>query len=79
MASSSVKLTSLRIGDFVIRFRAIIGIVLLAISAAAIYFCSQVTIRTNFDDFFPSYHPNVQLYEKWHRYGGARNSRALMA
>jgi uncharacterized protein len=65
-------MTSLRIGDFVIRFRAIIGILLLAISAVAIFFCTKVTIRTNFDDFFPSYHPNVQLYEKWHRYGGAQ-------
>jgi predicted RND superfamily exporter protein len=72
MASSSVRLTSLRIGDFVIRFRAIIGSILLAISAVAIYYCSQVTIRTNFDDFFPSYHPNVQLYQKWQRYGGAQ-------
>jgi hypothetical protein len=53
MASSSVRLTSLRIGDFVLRFRAIIGAALLAISAVAIYYCSQVTIRTNFDDFFP--------------------------
>src|SRR5256885_14004074 len=70
MASSSVKLTSLRIGDFVLRFRAIIGSILLIISAVMIYYCSQVTIRTNFDDFFPSYHPDVQLYQKWHKYGG---------
>ncbi len=78
MASSSVKLTSVRIGDFVLRFRAIIGGVLLAISAAAVYYCSQVTIRTNFDDFFPSYHPNVQLYEKWHRYGGAQTLSVMI-
>jgi predicted RND superfamily exporter protein len=72
MASSSVKLTSLRIGDFVLRFRAIIGAILLIISAVMIYYCSKVTIRTNFDDFFPSYHPDVQLYQKWHKYGGAQ-------
>jgi predicted RND superfamily exporter protein len=78
MASSSVRLTSLRIGDFVIRFRAIIGIILLAISAVAIFFCSRVTIRTNFDDFFPSYHPDVQLYQKWHRYGGAQTLSVMI-
>ncbi len=78
MASSSVKLTSLRIGDFVIRFRAIIGAVLLGISAVAIYYCTRVTIRTNFDDFFPSYHPDVQLYEKWHRYGGAQTLSVMI-
>ncbi|MBV8356888.1 MAG: MMPL family transporter [Deltaproteobacteria bacterium] len=78
MASSSVRLTSVRIGDYVIRFRAIIGAILLAISAVAIYYCSQVTIRTNFDDFFPSYHPDVQLYEKWHRYGGAQTLSVMV-
>ncbi|MBV8056077.1 MAG: MMPL family transporter [Deltaproteobacteria bacterium] len=78
MASSSVRMTSLRIGDFVIRFRAIIGAILLAISAVAIYYCSQVTIHTNFDDFFPSYHPNVQLYEKWRRYGGAQTLSVMI-
>jgi uncharacterized protein len=78
MASSSVRLTSLRIGDFVIRFRAIIGAILLGISAVAIYYCTRVTIRTNFDDFFPSYHPDVQLYEKWHRYGGAQTLSVMI-
>jgi uncharacterized protein len=78
MASSSVKLTSLRIGDFVLRFRVIIGGILLAISAVALYYCSQVTIRTNFDDFFPSYHPDVQLYQKWHRYGGAQTLSVMI-
>jgi len=78
MASSSVRLTSLRIGDFVIRFRAIIGAILLGISAMALYYCTRVTIRTNFDDFFPSYHPDVQLYQKWHRYGGAQTLSVMI-
>jgi predicted RND superfamily exporter protein len=68
----------LRIGDFVLRFRAIIGAILLGISAVALYYCSQVTIRTNFDDFFPSYHPDVQLYQKWHRYGGAQTLSVMV-
>ena len=72
MASSSVKMTSLRIGDFVLRFRAAIGFILLLISAILGYYCTQVTVATKFDDFFPVNHKNVQLYENWHRYGGAQ-------
>ncbi|MGH7878917.1 MAG: hypothetical protein ACREQD_05415, partial [Candidatus Binataceae bacterium] len=72
MASSSVNLGSFKIGDFVLRFRAIIGILLLVISAIAAYYCTKVNIATKFDDFFPSYHPNVQLYNEWHKYGGAQ-------
>jgi uncharacterized protein len=78
MASSSVKLTSLRIGDFVIRFRAIIGIILLAISAILGYYCTQVTIATKFDDFFPSNHHNVKLYQEWHKYGGAQTLAVMV-
>jgi len=43
---------------------------LLLVSAVAIYYCCKVTIRTNFDDFFPSYHHDFQLHEKWHKYDG---------
>ena len=78
MASSSVKLTSLRIGDFVIRFRAIVGFILLAISAILGYYCTQVTIATKFDDFFPSNHHNVKLYEEWHKYGGAQTLAVMV-
>ena len=78
MASSSVKLTSLRIGDFVLRYRAVIGGVLLIISAVMAYYCTRVTIATKFDDFFPASHPNVQLYEQWHRYGGAQTLSVMI-
>jgi uncharacterized protein len=78
MASSSVKLTSLRIGDFVLRYRSVIGGVLLIISAIMAYYCTQVTIATKFDDFFPASHPNVQLYEQWHRYGGAQTLSVMI-
>jgi len=78
MASSSVKLTSLRIGDFVLRFRAVIGAILLIISLVMIYFCTRVTVQTNFDDFFPSYHPDVTLYQQWHKYGGAQTLAVMI-
>src|SRR5579863_10030157 len=78
MASSSVNLGSFKIGDFVLRFRAIIGGLLLLISAVALYYCTQVNIQTRFDDFFPSYHPNVQLYNEWHKYGGAQTLSVMI-
>ncbi len=31
------------------------------------YYCTQVTITTNFDDFFLTKHHDVQLYESWKR------------
>ncbi len=78
MASSSVKLTSLRIGDFVLRFRAIIGAVLLILSAILGYYCTQVTVATKFDDFFPTNHPDVKLYHEWQRYGGAQKLSVMV-
>lgn len=78
MASSSVKLTNLRIGDFVLRYRALIGGALLLISFVMMYYCSRVVIATKFDDFFPSYHHNVLLYQEWHKYGGAQNLNVMI-
>jgi predicted RND superfamily exporter protein len=60
------------IGVFVLRFRAPIGIVLLLFSAFMGYECTRVRIATDFDEFFPRTHPNVQLYQKWKKYGGAQ-------
>ena len=60
------------IGVFVLRFRGPIGIVLLLFSAFMGYECTRVRIATDFDEFFPRTHPNVQLYEKWKKYGGAQ-------
>lgn len=78
MASSSVKLTSLRIGDFVLRFRAVIGGILLLISAILGYYCTQVTVATKFDDFFPINHQDVKLYQDWHKYGGAQTLSVMV-
>ena len=78
MASSSVNLGSFRVGDYVLRFRALIGGVLLLISAIAGYYCTQVVIQTKFDDFFPVNHHNVQLYQEWHKYGGAQTLSVMV-
>ncbi len=42
------------------------------------YYCTQVNIATKFDDFFPSYHSNVQLYQEWHKYGGAQTLSVMV-
>jgi predicted RND superfamily exporter protein len=78
MASSSVNLSSLRIGDFVLRFRAIIGGILLLISAILGYYCTKVNVATKFDDFFPINHPNVKLYHQWQKYGGAQTLSVMV-
>jgi uncharacterized protein len=78
MASSSVNISSLRIGDFVLRFRAIIGGILLLISAILGYYCTKVNVATKFDDFFPINHPNVKLYHQWQKYGGAQTLSVMV-
>jgi predicted RND superfamily exporter protein len=60
------------IGEKILRYRAPIGIVLLAISAYMAYAASHITIATRFVDFFPRNHRNVLLYHKYERYGGAQ-------
>ena len=47
------------IGEKILRYRAPIGIVLLAISAYMAYAASHITIATRFVDFFPRNHRNV--------------------
>jgi uncharacterized protein len=78
MASSSVKLTNLRVGDFVLRNRVVVGGLLVLISLVMVYYCTRVVIATKFDDFFPSYHHNVLLYQEWHKYGGAQNLNVMI-
>jgi predicted RND superfamily exporter protein len=78
MASSSVSLGSFKVGDFVLRYRVIIGGLLLLISALAGYYCTQVVIHTQFDDFFPINHANVKLYNQWRKYGGAQTLSVMV-
>jgi predicted RND superfamily exporter protein len=60
------------IGEFILKYRAPIGILLLAITAYFGYGVSKLTIATSFVDFFPRNHPYVQLYHDYGRYGGAQ-------
>lgn len=60
------------LGKFILRFRAPIGIILVAISAFMIYGVTKVKIATDFADFFPKSHRNTLLYRKYKNYGGAQ-------
>jgi uncharacterized protein len=60
------------IGKIVLRYRALIGIFLLAITAFSIYETSRVRIGTSFVNFFPRNHPYVEIYHNFQRYGGAQ-------
>lgn len=73
MATRDIKVNRrIDIGAITLRFRLPVGIILLAISAVMGYYATKVQIATRFDDFFPRYHPNVLLYEKYQRFGGAQ-------
>jgi uncharacterized protein len=60
------------LGKFILRFRAPIGLILVAISAFMIYGVTKVKIATDFADFFPKGHRNTLLYRKYKNYGGAQ-------
>ncbi len=66
------------IGDKILRYRAPIGIALLAITAYFAYGISKLTIGTSFVDFFPRNHPFVQLYHTYNRYGEAQTLTLMM-
>ncbi|MGD0290363.1 MAG: MMPL family transporter [Candidatus Binataceae bacterium] len=60
------------VGKTILRFRAPIGFLLMAITLFMIYASSKVQVGTRFVDFFPSYHPYIQLNSKYQRsFGGA--------
>jgi len=66
------------IGKFVLRRRVPIGLLLVSISLFMIYGVTKVTIRMSFGDFFPKDHPNVELYRKYHNYGGAQGMLLML-
>src|SRR5579871_4613686 len=65
------------VGHIVLRYRALIGAILVLSTAFMAYEASRVTIGTRFVDFFPQSAHNVKLYRRFHRYGGAQ-TLALM-
>jgi hypothetical protein len=69
---------SFNIGKLILRFRAPIGIFLSLVTLFMIYASSRVQVGTRFVDFFPSYHPYIQLNGKYTRSFGGAETLAIM-
>ena len=66
------------IGRLILRLRAPIGILLVAVSAIMVFASLHVQVGTRFVDLFPSYHPYIQLNEKYQRSFGGAETLAIM-
>jgi uncharacterized protein len=70
---------SWRPGKYILQYRAIIGSLLILITAVMGYWALHVQIATKFENFFPANHPDTQLYRKYqYRYGGAQTLLLLL-
>ena len=66
-------------GDFILKHRRSIGVLLLLITAFMAWNAAHVRAATRFESLFPSGHPNVKLYQQYERrYGGAQTLVLLM-
>jgi uncharacterized protein len=66
-------------GKYIIRYRAPIGLALIAITAFMGYWAANARVATEFDKFFPANHPDTLLYRKFqNQYGGAQTLVLLM-
>ena len=66
-------------GDFILRHRRSIGVLLLLITAFMAWNAARVRAATRFESLFPFGHPNVKLYQQYERrYGGAQTLVLLM-
>ncbi len=59
------------LGETLLRHRAPIGAMLLAVTAFMAYQATHVRFATSFVDLFPASHPNTRLYQEYGQYGGA--------
>jgi uncharacterized protein len=67
------------IGKYIIRFRAPIGLLLIAITLFMGYWASRARVGTEFNNFFPANHEDTKLYRQFENmYGGAQTMVLLM-
>src|SRR5438309_3575840 len=68
-----------RPGKYILRYRAIIGISLISVTALMGFWAAHVQIATKFENFFPANHQNTLLYRKYqYRYGGAQTLMLML-
>src|SRR5437763_1210427 len=66
-------------GRYILQYRAVIGIVLIVITAYMGYWATRVQIATKFENFFPANHEDTLLYRKYqYRYGGAQTLMLML-
>jgi predicted RND superfamily exporter protein len=66
-------------GKYILQYRAIIGIILILITAFMAYWAMRVQIATKFENFFPANHQDTLLYRKYqYRYGGAQTLMLML-
>ena len=67
------------IGKYIIRYRAPIGLILIAITLFMAYWALHAQVGTQFNNFFPANHEDTRLYRKYqNQYGGAQTLVVLM-
>jgi len=66
------------IGKLILRFRAPIGLLLSTVTVIMVFASLHVQVGTRFVDLFPSYHPYIQLNEKYQRSFGGAETLAIM-
>src|SRR6516225_3766405 len=68
----------LGIGRIILQARVPIGLILITVTVFMAYWAARVQIATRFENFFPSNHPNTQLYRQFHIHYGGAQTLALM-
>jgi predicted RND superfamily exporter protein len=61
------------LGRYILQYRALIGLTLIAITVFMGYWAARVQIATKFENFFPANHEDTLLYREFqYHYGGAQ-------
>jgi uncharacterized protein len=67
------------LGRFILQHRALIGLILIAITAFMAYWAARVQIATKFENFFPANHEDTRLYREFqYHYGGAQTLMLML-
>jgi uncharacterized protein len=66
------------VGEVVLRFRRVIGAVLIAATLFMAYAAAKVSIAVRIIDFFPAEHKNVILSKRFHEFGGAQGLALML-
>ncbi len=67
------------LGRFILQHRALIGLILIAITAFMAYWAARVQIATKFENFFPANHEDTLLYREFqYHYGGAQTLMLML-